>query len=442
MLTGFFYRTYLKMSRRNRNLRLSVTPFGLLTSAVCLLSGLAGVNVFSSDLYKLFSLSFALLLIAYFSRDRKGKALKDISVSIFLEGRYDSGSGRKYTVRVQNKGKKEINGVEIIPVVGKNLPSADEFISIPEPDEKKRNIWDRNIYYFRWAWHLFRLHRAEFSSVNTGKVRAGESEFFEGKFRAVKRGTAELEGLYLVQKGIFGLFSCFRFIELHERFYIHPAPAELAPDIIKRIESGFSKRSGARSNTFKKFKAGDFVGLRDYVPGDPPRNIHWKTWAKRDKPAVVEKGTETVREISFLLINLSADDRNDLLFEDCVSYLYSMIRKFEADDYEVSLHFFDDKGSLISIQADREAGNFNLIYNALCEVKTFSLQKEVFVSKALSIIETSGSIVFSHETDNKVEELCSSYSLDLFTPDINLSKDRRAFGIPKINHENYRINLP
>ena len=442
MGAGFFYRTYLKLSQRSRNLRLSVTPFGLFTSAVCLISGLTGINVFSSELYKLFSLTFAALLVAYFNRDRKGKALKDISAGIFLEGRYNAGSRYKYTVRLHNGSSREINGIKIIPVIGKTIPSVDEFISLPEPEEQKRNIWDRNIYYFRWVWHMFRLHKAEFSSVNTGALGKGENSAFEGEFRAVKRGVTELEGLYLVQKNVFGLFSSFRFIEIKEKFYIYPAPAVIASDITGRIKLNIRKRTGSRSNILKKFKAGEFVGLRDYVPGDPVKNIHWKTWAKRDKPAVIEKGTETVKEIAFLLVNLSDGYKDHLLFDDCVSYLYSLINKFEADNFEVSLYFFDNTGSVKLIHADKETGNFNKLYKTLAEVEIHIFNRENLISKAAKLIEITNILVFSPETDKVIEDFCRSYMLDLFSPVQSMSKDRSIFEIPVINVENYQINLP
>lgn len=32
----------------------------------------------------------------------------------------------------------------------------------------------------------------------------------------------------------------------------------------------------------------EFIGLRDYRPGDPPRRIHWRSFAKRGEPVVKE----------------------------------------------------------------------------------------------------------------------------------------------------------
>lgn len=432
MKIGFFYRTYSKMSSRNIKARLSITPLGYFTLAVCLISGLAGLNIFTADLYKLFSLSFSLLLVSYLTRDKTGSSLKNISVSVFLGDRYNAGSSYKYSVRLHNGGSADISGIEIIPVTGKNIPSFEEFQSLSEPDERKRNIWDRNIYYFRWVWHIFRLHRVEFNPIVSDSVKPGSGARYEGEFRAVKRGKAELEGLYLLKRHFLGLFSSFRFIEFHERFYIYPASTAIDPALTDRIRLDIERRSSARSNTLKKFKAGDFVGIRDYVPGDPVKNIHWKTWAKRDRPAVIEKAVETVREISFLLINLDSAQANDASFEDCVSYLYSMIRKFEADDYEISLYFFDADGSVKFVHADSETGNFDTIYKSLSQVETFAADKEISLAKVKNHIDMLNTLVFSHRSDQIIENFCRTNDLRLFSGN----------NIPNVNTENYQIDIP
>ncbi|MBN2857967.1 MAG: DUF58 domain-containing protein [Candidatus Delongbacteria bacterium] len=433
MKIGFFYRTYSKMSSRNIKARLSITPLGYFTVSVCLISGLAGLNIFTADLYKLFSLSFSLLLVSYLTRDKTGSSMKDIYVSVFLGGRYNAGSSYKYSVSLHNGGSADVSGIEIIPVTGKNIPSFEEFQTLSEPDERKRNIWDRNIYYFRWVWHMFRLHKAEFTPVDMyGTLAAGAGTVFESEFRAVKRGMAELKGVYLIRKHILGLFSSFRFIELNERFYIYPAPAPIDPALSDRIRLDIARSASARSNIQKKFKAGDFVGIRDYVPGDPIKNIHWKTWAKRDRPAVIEKAVETVREISFLLINLNSGQAHNTSFEDCVSYIYSMIRKFEEDEYEISLYFFDAEGSVKLVHADPETGNFDILYSSISQLDSYVIDKEKTISKVKNHFDASSTLVFSHETDGITEEFCRTNNLRLFS-----GKD-----IPEVNTENYQINMP
>jgi hypothetical protein len=442
MSAQFFYRTYSKLSRRSRKIRLTVTPFGFFTIALCLISGLAGINIFTSDLYKLFSITFALLLVSYLSRDRKNACLSGVDLSVFFDRRYNAGNVYNYSITLHNRNKTDVRGIGIIPAAGTDIPSFEDFMKIREPGEERRNIWDRNIYYFRWIWHQFRLNKAEFSAVETGTIKAGSSLRIEGNFKAVKRGKISAGGFYLVKKDIFGIFSSYRFIETRDQFYIYPAPVEIKNDITERIKLYIERIARSQLNVLKKFKAGDFVGLRDYVPGDPIRSIHWKTWARRDKPAVIEKGIETVNEISFLLINMAADPDGLSYFENCVSHLYSMIRKFEAEDFEITLYYFKENGSLMSISADKDSGNFPAIYNTIAEITIFIEDPTPFIKNAGNVIGRANPVVFSPSSASVIEKFCSAGGLILFAPEYDNNKAPRRYGIPVVKTHHYEINLP
>ena len=51
-------------------------------------------------------------------------------------------------------------------------------------------------------------------------------------------------------------------------------------------------QSGGVSLTTSVGDSAEFMSLRDYRPGDPLRKIHWKSWAKIDKPVVREEQDE------------------------------------------------------------------------------------------------------------------------------------------------------
>lgn len=76
-----------------------------------------------------------------------------------------------------------------------------------------------------------------------------------------------------------GLFRAWSWAELNQRclVYPHPAPPGLPPP---SASGGSGRRSAARSGLE------DFVGLRDYRPGDHLRSIHWKSLPKLGKPLV------------------------------------------------------------------------------------------------------------------------------------------------------------
>jgi uncharacterized protein (DUF58 family) len=62
----------------------------------------------------------------------------------------------------------------------------------------------------------------------------------------------------------------------------------------------------------------EFLSLRDYRPGDPLRRIHWKSWAKTEKPIVKEYQDEFfVRHALILDTFMETEESN--IFEEAVS---------------------------------------------------------------------------------------------------------------------------
>jgi uncharacterized protein (DUF58 family) len=62
----------------------------------------------------------------------------------------------------------------------------------------------------------------------------------------------------------------------------------------------------------------EFVSLREYRPGDPLRHIHWRSWAKTDKPVVKEFLDEFFVRHALVLDTFCKPGQEDL-FEEAVS---------------------------------------------------------------------------------------------------------------------------
>jgi len=62
----------------------------------------------------------------------------------------------------------------------------------------------------------------------------------------------------------------------------------------------------------------EFVSLRDYRRGDPPRHIHWRSWAKTGKPIVKEFEDEFFVRHALVLDTFTTRPQSEL-FEEAVS---------------------------------------------------------------------------------------------------------------------------
>ena len=122
-------------------------------------------------------------------------------------------------------------------------------------------------------------------------VGPGESVEVPMRWTFRTRGRVQLQSLILESTFPFGLMRRWR--EL-------PASASLV--VFPRAEPGLAPRrmaGGGRARLLETRvgSAGDFRGLRPYVPGDPLRTLHWPTTARTGEPMVVVRNREVSDEV-------------------------------------------------------------------------------------------------------------------------------------------------
>ncbi len=113
----------------------------------------------------------------------------------------------------------------------------------------------------------------EHGSAAPVRVEPDGRSVLEIKMPAPQRGYLELEQFEIVTRYPFGMFRAWAYLNLKVRCVVYPAPSERGtpPPPLETDTGGPQDR--ARGDE-------DFAGLRGFHPGDSPRHIAWKAYAR------------------------------------------------------------------------------------------------------------------------------------------------------------------
>jgi len=132
------------------------------------------------------------------------------------------------------------------------------------------------------------------------------------------RGIHRLTGLRLSTRFPFGLLRRSLDVEAPVELLVYPA---LVPVAEVDLRAGLTEL-GERQNPARA-RSGDFHGLRELRAGDDPRDIHWRTSARRGRAFVREFEEETGRGVLIVLPTAVNSDTAGS-FEMAVSYAASL----------------------------------------------------------------------------------------------------------------------
>eukprot|EP00112_Aurelia_sp_Birch-Aquarium-sp1_P004399 Seg14972.1 transcript_id=Seg14972.1/GoldUCD/mRNA.D3Y31 product="putative protein YeaD" protein_id=Seg14972.1/GoldUCD/D3Y31 len=220
--------------------------------------------------------SFFLVLL------RRGKC----SVRRDLPRLATAGSEVVYQVEVKNTGSSSLSGALLVDEERDVRPTKSEFLNSREPDEELRNGFDRLFGYYRWLWICEKKRQREVKPHLLDSIKSGEARRITMKCVPLKRGKISFAYMKLVLPDPLGLFQRWRSVEQTEDCLVVLPKRYRLPDFDL---SGVSRNQmGGEVASQSAGQVGEFIGLRDYKPGDPLKLMHWRSYAKTGKPIVKE----------------------------------------------------------------------------------------------------------------------------------------------------------
>lgn len=123
----------------------------------------------------------------------------------------------------------------------------------------------------------------------TRDVPPGTQQRFEVALDATARGLLRIERVRLSTAWPFGLFRVWTWVHTPVTLIIYPHPHGALP-----MPMDSARTAGARSPAAGG--ADEWVGLRPFRPGDSPRQVDWKAYA-REAPLLVKEYMQTASEL-------------------------------------------------------------------------------------------------------------------------------------------------
>jgi uncharacterized protein (DUF58 family) len=322
-----------------RRLRPAGVALGLVfTLATCL-----GIGQQRSSTFQLFSLSLGMGVLGLpwaMSRRATVQAKRELP-------RFGTaGEPLRYTVTVRHCGNGRLSRAWLADSPPDPRPSLADFTTLREPGEEERNGFDRRLAYFRWQWILLgnRLFSGGFSEEDI-HLKPGQQARVTIELTPLRRGVIRLEDLRILLPDPFGLFQrCRKISAPVSTLTVLPRRFPLLPI---ELPGGAAFKVSGEANTNTIGTSGEFVGLRDYRPGDPLRQIHWKSWARTGRP-IVKELEDTFYPRYGLIVDTLACDRTDHQFEEVISVAASFAAAIDTCESLLDLMFIKNEAHIVT----------------------------------------------------------------------------------------------
>jgi uncharacterized protein (DUF58 family) len=132
-----------------------------------------------------------------------------------------------------------------------------------------------------------------------------------------RRGVVQRPDAGLLSRFPLGLFRKYRRAKVAGEILVYPMPE---PSAVPEIPPEDSR--GGRPHPRRRGGGSEIRTLRDFVPGDDPRDLHWKQSARMNRWIVRERDAERDRVVIFAIDNALADPNDPAqlsAFEQAIS---------------------------------------------------------------------------------------------------------------------------
>lgn len=276
-----------------------LTPVGISVLCATFVFGLIGLNVKRSVSYQVFVFLLVLLIVCtVLARCTRYRARAKRHLPRF--GIVDT--PLRYRVTLHNPTQKQQRGFTASESFNNTFPSLSNFRKVMRT-KGGQDSWLKLLARRSWAFA---------PKVAVPPLAPDQQVDIEAELIPLRRGLLTFNQLILACPDPLGLVN--RCITL-----AHPQKVLILP---KRYRLPTIQLPGSRRYQSDGLAAAASVGdseefraLREYRPGDSPRKIHWKSWAKTGKPIIKEEQAEYAVRHALILDTFQSEDYSETMEE-------------------------------------------------------------------------------------------------------------------------------
>lgn len=326
------YRSFLTFHKIKDRVEQRITPSGRLALIALVFSAVMGLDTNQSMAFQVFSW---LLMVMIVSLATSLTWRLPTSASRILPRFGTAGELLTYRILISHSSPQGQPPAMLYDYPETPWPTYEEFLRAPDPKQEPSNPVDRRLGYYRWLGLLHRKRPAVIKAVTTPPWSPGTPTEVRIEARPLRRGRLQLSKLTLARPDPLGLWRSVRTLGPVDSILILP---KRYPVRAIALPGQRKYQPGGVAMAYSVGDSEEFVSLRDYRPGDPLRRIHWKSWAKTEKPVVKEYLDEFfVRHA--LILDTFQNDETEEVFEEAVSAAASLASNILTQDSLLDLMF-------------------------------------------------------------------------------------------------------
>ena len=335
------------------------TAIGKAIISCLLISAIVGIDTRLTMAYQVFAFLLAILVIAIlFSLRFTARFTVTRTLPRFGTVRVKL----QYPIIVENQTNRIQKGLRLRENFADPRPTYSEFRNAIAV--KKYRFTSISYLYYRWWQLVSRRTKATAKIVDIPPIKAHGKTKVVMEIEPTARGIIELTGITIARRDPFSLFNACKTITLKQSLLVLPKRYQV-PHL--ELPGSRKAQSGSTALASSVGDSEEFVSLRDYRPGDPLRKIHWKSWAKTDKPIVREEQKQFFVRHTLILDSFDSAEYSAIM-EEAISVAASFACDFQTQESLLDLMFVADRAYCFT--AGRGLGTTEKMLEILAGVTT------------------------------------------------------------------------